>query len=110
VPAFTNDQWLIIILVFLLGLIIGMALMAGGKWKRRYREEAALRKEDARRCEALEAENKRLQGEAAEMESLRHAAAKSNREEVERIEEERREAERRQGDRRQGDRRDPDPL
>jgi hypothetical protein len=102
VPAFTNDQWLIIVLVFLLGVIIGMALMAGGKWKRRYREERA-------RADALDAENKRLRGEAQELESLRHAAAKSNRTEAERIEEERRDGERRQGDRRTGDRRE-DPL
>ena len=99
-PTFTNDQWLIVILVFLLGLIIGMALMAGGKWKRRYRDEQ-------KRYAALEAENKRLRGEAQELESLRHAAARSNREEVDRIEAERRESDRRQGDRRTGDRRDP---
>jgi uncharacterized membrane-anchored protein YhcB (DUF1043 family) len=68
--AFTPDQWLIIILVFLAGLFIGMALLAGGKWKRRYREEAARR-------EALERENEELRREAREMESLRHAAAKS---------------------------------
>jgi cell division protein FtsB len=99
-PAFTNDQWLIVLLVFLLGLVIGMLLMAGGKWKRRYRDEQ-------RRCAALEAENKRLRGEAQELESLRHAAAKSDRTEAERIEEERRVEDRRQADRRQGDRRDP---
>jgi hypothetical protein len=98
VPVFTNDQWLIIALVFLLGLVIGMALMAGGKWKRRYREEQ-------RRYATLEAENKRLRGEAQEMDSLRNAAARSNRDEVERIEAERREADRREADRRQGDRR-----
>jgi hypothetical protein len=102
VTFFSTEQWLIVILVFLLGLVVGMALMAGGKWKRRYREEA-------RRREALEADNKRLQGEAREMDSLRHAAAKSDRAEVERLEAERREGERREGDRRQGDRRDPDP-
>ena len=98
--AFTNDQWLIVVLVLLLGIIIGMALMAGGKWKRRYREES-------KRAQALDAENKRLRGEAKEMESLRHAAVKSEKAEIERLEAERREADRRQGDRRQGDRRDP---
>jgi hypothetical protein len=41
--AFTLDQWLIIALVFLLGLLVGMAFMAGGKWKRLYREEARRR-------------------------------------------------------------------
>jgi uncharacterized membrane-anchored protein YhcB (DUF1043 family) len=99
-PAFTNDQWLIVLLVFLLGLVIGMLMMAGGKWKTRYREEK-------RRCEALEAENKRLRADAQELESLHSAAAKSSRTEAERIEEERRLEDRRQGDRRLGDRRDP---
>jgi uncharacterized protein HemX len=102
VTAFTNDQWLIVALVFVLGLVVGMALMAGGKWKRRYRDEN-------KRAQALEAENKRLRGEAKEMESLRHAAAKSDRAELDRLEAERREGERRQGDRRLGDRRDPIP-
>ena len=97
---FTTDQWLIVILIFLLGLIIGMAMMAGGKWKRRYREES-------KRVQALEADNKRLRGEAKEMESLRNAAAKSERAEIDRLEAERREGERREGDRRQGDRREP---
>ena len=49
---FTPDQWLIVALVFVLGLVLGMALMAGGKWKRRYREERA-------RADGLEAENRR---------------------------------------------------
>ena len=103
--AFTNDQWLIVGLVFILGLIVGMAMLAGGKWKRRYREESA-------RAKDLEAENKRLRSEAAEMGSLRHAAVKSDRTETERLEAdrleaERRESERRAGDRRLGDRRDP---
>ena len=66
---FTPDQWLIVGLVFLLGLVLGMALMAGGKWKRRYREERA-------RAADLETENRRLQKDAAEMDSLRHAAAR----------------------------------
>ena len=66
---FTPDQWLIVGLIFLLGLVLGMAVMAGGKWKRRYREERA-------RCAELEAENKRLQKDAGEMDTLRHAAAR----------------------------------
>jgi outer membrane murein-binding lipoprotein Lpp len=69
VTAFTSDQWLVVALVFLLGLIVGMALMAGGKWKRRYREESG-------RVRDLEAENARLRKEADEMGSLRHAAAR----------------------------------
>ena len=101
-PAFTNDQWLLIGLVFLLGIVVGMILMAGGKWKGRYRAEAARR-------EALEAENAKLRREAGEMDSLRQAAAKTDRAEIDRLEAERREGERRQADRRLGDRRD-DPL
>jgi outer membrane murein-binding lipoprotein Lpp len=69
VTLFTPDQWLIVGLVFLLGIVVGMALMAGGKWKRRYREERA-------RAAELEAENRRLQKDAAEMDTLRSAAAR----------------------------------
>ena len=69
VPAFTTDQWLIIGLIFLLGIVLGMFLAAGSKWKARYREEV-------RRSEALEAENKKLRADAGEMDSLRHAAAR----------------------------------
>ena len=102
--AFTSDQWLIVALIFLLGIVVGAAMMAGGKWKRRYRDEQ-------KRTATLEAENKRLRGEAAEMDSLRNAAARSDRAEIDRLEAERREGDRRQGDRRVGDRRDPgDPV
>lgn len=66
---FTPDQWLVAALIFLLGLVLGAAMRAGGKWKRRYREERA-------RCAELEAENRRLQKDAGEMDTLRHAAAR----------------------------------
>ena len=66
---FTSDQWIVVALVLLLGIVIGMAMMAGGKWKRRYREERA-------RADSLEAENRRLQKDAGEMDTLRHAAAR----------------------------------
>ena len=66
---FTTDQWIVLILVFLLGLLIGMFMMAGGKWKRRYREEATAREE-------LERENERLRRDGREMDSLRTAAAR----------------------------------
>ena len=49
--AFTTNQWVIVILVFLLGLLVGAWMFAGNKWKRRYREEIARR-------EALEREYK----------------------------------------------------
>ena len=67
--AVSYNEWALYALVFLLGLVIGMALMAGGKWKHRYRDETRKRAE-------LEAENKRLQAQATEMDSLRHAAAR----------------------------------
>jgi len=67
--ALTMNQWLVVALAFLLGLLLGMALLAGGKWKRRWRDEVARREE-------VEAENARLLREADEMNSLRHAAAR----------------------------------
>ena len=78
--TFTPDQWLILLLAFVLGLVLGMALLASPKWKSRYREEVTRREE-------VEAENARLKREydeaadrnrreAAEMDSLRHAAAR----------------------------------
>ncbi len=66
---FTPDQWLILLLAFLLGLVLGMAFLASPKWKARYREEVARREE-------VEAENAQLKRDAAEMDSLRHAAAR----------------------------------
>ncbi|CAA9486610.1 MAG: hypothetical protein AVDCRST_MAG91-323 [uncultured Sphingomonadaceae bacterium] len=67
---FTLNQAIVAGLLFLLGLLIGMFLLAGGKWKRRYRDEAVRR-------EALEQENARLGAQLREHESLRHAAAKA---------------------------------
>jgi uncharacterized membrane-anchored protein YhcB (DUF1043 family) len=67
--SFTPDQWLVLLLAFVLGLVLGMALLASPKWKGRYREEVARREE-------LERENDRLKREAAEMDSLRNAAAR----------------------------------
>ncbi len=67
---FAPDQYIILALVFLLGLFLGMYLLAGGKWKRRYKEEARLRAD-------LEAENVRLRKHEAEAVALRNAAARS---------------------------------
>ena len=67
---FTPEQWIILILVFVLGMIIGMYVLASGKWKRRYREELALRQQ----CEA---DNKRLRDEALEKDSLHRAALRN---------------------------------
>ena len=79
--AFTSDQWVIVALVFVLGLLIGAFLTAGGrrKWKARYREESDRR-------EALEREHRdqRAQWETREKEwtqqdSARSAAIRENR-------------------------------
>lgn len=67
--AFTLDQWLVLLLAFLMGLFLGMAFLAGGKWKRRYRDEV-------RRREEIEAENAQLRRDHAESESLHRAALK----------------------------------
>ncbi len=40
---FATDQWVMLALVFLLGLFLGGWLLAGTKWKRRYREEVVRR-------------------------------------------------------------------
>ena len=96
-PAFTPDQWLILLLVFLLGLFLGLALMASPKWKHRYREEVARR-------EALEADNARLRREADEMASLRGAAARDEARGREAAAESDVEVERRVADRRAADR------
>jgi predicted flap endonuclease-1-like 5' DNA nuclease len=43
--AWSTNQWVILILALLAGMFIGMFLLAGGKWKRRYREEVKRREE-----------------------------------------------------------------
>lgn len=76
--SFTSDQWIILALIFVLGLLIGMFLTAGGrrKWKTRYRDEAERR-------EALERDHEERQRmwderekEWREKDSLRAAALK----------------------------------
>jgi hypothetical protein len=44
--TFNTDQWMILALVFVLGLLIGMWLTSGGrrKWKTRYSEEVDKRR------------------------------------------------------------------
>jgi len=77
--AFTSDQWIIVALVFVLGLLIGMFLTAGGrrKWKTRYSDEIARR-------ETLEREHRKQtdewdskEKEWRERDSLRAAALKN---------------------------------
>jgi len=79
--VFTPDQWLIVALVFVLGLLIGAFLTYGGrrKWKTRYRDETerrkALEREHAEREKHWAAQEK----EWRERESLRSAAVKDRR-------------------------------
>ncbi|MBX3561541.1 MAG: hypothetical protein KF780_06965 [Sphingomonas sp.] len=100
---FTPDQWLVLLLVFLLGLFLGMAFLASPKWKRRYREEAARREE-------VEAENERLRRDGAEMDTLRHAAAKDEERRRLETEAERDAAEARADEAEARRRRDEEPL
>ena len=76
--TFSPDQWIIIALIFVLGLLIGAFLTAGGrrKWKTRYRDEVAHRErlehENRRHREEWEAKEK----DWRERDSLRGAAGK----------------------------------
>jgi hypothetical protein len=74
--AFTSDQWIIVALVFVLGLLIGAFLFSGGgrRWKTRYHEES-------RRREELERTHAEREKEWREQDSLRAAAIKGRRDE-----------------------------
>jgi hypothetical protein len=84
--SFTTDPNVLIIyaLIFLLGLLIGVFLTAGGrrKWKTRYNSEAERRKQ----LESTHAERERHWAEQEkdwrERDSLRGAAVKSGRDPV----------------------------
>ena len=68
---FSTDQWVIILLIFVLGLLIGGFLFSGGgrKWKTRYNTEVDRRTE-------LERTHSAREKEWREQDSLRAAAAK----------------------------------
>ena len=70
---FSTDQWIIILLVFLLGLFIGGFIFSGGgrKWKHRYNTEVDRREE----LERLHSEREK---EWRERDSLRAAALKGD--------------------------------
>src|SRR5215212_4615859 len=99
--AFTSDQWVIVALVFVLGLLIGAFLTAGGrrKWKARYRDEVdrreAIEREHRDHVDQWETREK----EWREQDSLRAAAARDRRD----LDDERRVGERRVADRRSDD-------
>ena len=68
---FTSDQWIIVLLIFLLGFLIGGFVFAGGgrKWKQRYNAELDRREE-------LERSHAEREKEWRERDSLRAAAIK----------------------------------
>ncbi|HWI77083.1 MAG TPA: hypothetical protein VNS53_08395 [Sphingomicrobium sp.] len=76
--AFTSDQWVILALVFVLGLLIGAFLFAGSgrKWKHRYRNEVHNREEIEERHRDREREWDEREKEWRERDSLRGAAIK----------------------------------
>lgn len=74
----TQAQWMIVALVFLLGLLIGMFLTAGGrkKWKTRYHDEVRRREELEERHRERERDWDEREKEWRERDSLRGAAVK----------------------------------
>lgn len=76
--VFTPDQWLIVALVFVLGLLIGAFLTYGGrrKWKTRYHDEIERRRELERQHEDHRREWETKEKEWRERDSLRAAALK----------------------------------
>jgi hypothetical protein len=78
--ALINDPnvWVIAGLVFLLGLLIGMFLTAGGrrKWKSRYKDEVETRESWQRDHAKLQRDLEEREKEFRERDSLRGAAAR----------------------------------
>ncbi len=68
---FTSDQWVIVALVFVLGLLVGGFLFSGGgrKWKERYRTEVTRREE-------IESRHSAAEKDWRERDALRAAALK----------------------------------
>jgi hypothetical protein len=76
--AFTQDQWIILALVFVLGMLLGIFLTAGGrkKWKTRYYDERTRLETREREYNDREAHWVGQEKEWRERDSLRAAAAK----------------------------------
>jgi uncharacterized membrane-anchored protein YhcB (DUF1043 family) len=76
--SFTSDQWVILALAFVLGLLIGAFLLAGSgrKWKHRYRHEVHERESLEERHRDREREWEEREKEWRERDSLRGAAIK----------------------------------
>ena len=79
--TFTNDQWVILALVFFLGLLIGVFLTAGGrrKWKTRYRDEVTRREALEKEHRDHRADFERREKDWREQDSRRAAAIKTGR-------------------------------
>jgi len=78
--AFTQDQWIILALVFVLGMLVGIFLTAGGrkKWKTRYHDERGRLETREREYKDREAHWANQEKEWRERDSLRAAAIKSS--------------------------------
>ena len=79
--AFTSDQWMILALVFVLGLLIGAFLFTGSgrKWKHRYRSEVDRREAIEREQEERNRQFEDREKEWREQDSLRGAAIRDRR-------------------------------
>ena len=84
--TFTQDQWMILALVFVLGLLVGTFLTAGGrkKWKTRYYDERKRLEEREREYADREKHWAGQEKEWRERDSLRAAAVRDNRDPDER--------------------------
>ncbi|MFC7536894.1 hypothetical protein ACFQPG_05865 [Sphingomonas sp. GCM10030256] len=73
---FTTDQWIILALVFVLGLLVGMWMTSGGrrKWKTRYNEELEQRRTLEKTHKEREAHWAEREKEWREQDSVRTAA------------------------------------
>ena len=78
--AFTQDQWIILALVFVLGMLVGVFLTAGGrkKWKTRYYDERTRLETRNREYDDREAHWASQEKEWRERDSLRAAAVKGS--------------------------------
>jgi hypothetical protein len=76
--AFTQDQWIILALVFVLGMLVGAFMTAGGrkKWKTRYYDERARLETREREYGDREKHWANQEKEWRERDSLRAAAVR----------------------------------
>lgn len=76
--TFTTDQWIIIGLIFVLGLLVGMWMTSGGrrKWKTRYNEELEQRRTAERTLKEREDHWAGREKEWRERDSLNAAASR----------------------------------